>query len=153
MVISSEKDLKEHIQAKLAVFASQPLPQAARALFNTLGYNSQRNERVLKIATSADFIGWVKSSNLANAPSEKEQQDLADACKSLHFLFQLTGMEVGEALGQGQADLFDSHTTVDGSRIERYLFFAADLSNENSQSRTAWPGWSASSTSRCRCRP
>lgn len=130
-------ETKEQIRTALAAFASKPFPQAARALFDTLGYNSQRDERVLKIATPADFFSWMKNGNLANTPSEKEQQDLADACKSLHFLFQLTDVEVGTALGQGQADLFDSHTTVDGSRIESYLFFAAELSNASSQSRTA----------------
>ena len=129
---SSYIEIKEQIQTSLAAFSSQPLQQAARALFDTLGYNSQRDERVLKIASPADFIGWLKSANLSNAPSEKEQQELTDSCNSLHFLFQLTDVEVGAALGQGQADLFDSHTTVDGSRYESYLFFTADLADSSS---------------------
>jgi adenine-specific DNA-methyltransferase len=130
-------ELKEQIQTALAAFATKPLPQAARALFDTLGYNSQRDERVLKIATPADFIGWVKSANPANTLSDKDQQELITSFKNLNFLFQLTDVEVGAALGQGQTDLFDSHTAVDGSRIESYLFFAAELNNDNHQSRTA----------------
>jgi len=136
MAISSSTETKEQIQTALAAFASQPLPQAARALFDSLGYNSQRDERVLKITTPADFISWVKSASLSNAPSEKEQQELTDSCNSLHFLFQLTDVEVGAALGQGQSDLFDSHTTVDGSRYESYLFFTAELADSSTQSRT-----------------
>ncbi|MFZ3207443.1 MAG: TaqI-like C-terminal specificity domain-containing protein [Geobacteraceae bacterium] len=137
MAISAAVDLKEQIRATLAAFAVQPLPQAARALFDTLGYNSPRDERVLKIVSPADFIAWVKSANLPNTLLEKEQQELTSSFKNLHFLFQLTDLEVVAVLGQGQADLFDSHTTVDGSRYESYLFFAAELSNDNPHSRTA----------------
>ena len=134
---SSSIEIKEQIQTSLAAFDSQSLPQAARALFATLGYNSQRDERVLKIASPADFIGWVKSANPASMLSEKDQHELTAGCNTLHFLFQLTDVEVGAALGQGQADLFDSHTTVDGSRYESYLFFTAELADTAAQSRTA----------------
>lgn len=134
---STAIELKEQIQTALAAFAAEPLPQAARALFDTLGYNSQRDERVLKIATPADFIGWVKSANPAHPLTEKDNQELTSGCKSLHFLYQLTDMEVGSALGLSQADLFESSTAVDGARIESYLVFVVELSDNTPRTRTS----------------
>ncbi|MBT0651546.1 Eco57I restriction-modification methylase domain-containing protein [Geomobilimonas luticola] len=134
---STAIELKEQIQTALAAFAAEPLPQAARTLFDTLGYNSQRDERVLKIATPADFIGWVKSANPTHPLTEKDHQELTNGCKSLHFLYQLTDMEVGSALGLSQGDLFDSSTAVDGARIESYLVFVVELSDSTPRTRTS----------------
>jgi|ERR1039457_2248222 hypothetical protein len=101
MGISDKIELKEQIRSALAAFAVDPLPQAARALFDTLGYNSQRDERVLKIASPSDFVSWVMSANPANTLSDKDQQELISSFKNLNFLFQLTDVEVGAAMGQG----------------------------------------------------
>ena len=120
-------DLKINIQSALHDFAETPLSLAARNFFRVLGYTSQRDENVLHIATPNDFLQWLKSANLNNILSEKDGVELKNHLEKLHFIIQVTDTEIKAALGPVQGNLFDSGTTLDGSRMESYLFFAAAL--------------------------
>ena len=129
---------KERIQSALGAFASQPLPVAARALFGVLGYVSSRDERVLPITSPEGFLNWLETGGRLAALLAGEQEELRASLSRLHFLFQLTDAEIKAALGQAvQTQLFDSGLTVDGSRMESYLVFAAELADGVASSRTA----------------
>ncbi|MBU1181099.1 MAG: Eco57I restriction-modification methylase domain-containing protein [Proteobacteria bacterium] len=123
-------DLKKKIESALHEFSIMPLPAAARNLFQELGYASQRDENILQIATPSDFLQWLESANQNNVLSDKDRVELQKHLKYLHFIFQLTDVEIRTALGGIQESLFDSKTAVDGSRKKSYLVFAASLSTD-----------------------
>ena len=121
------EDLRTQIQTALADFESYPLKEAAVRFFNTLGYASERS---LDISSVQEFCeAWDKDKNLTDR--EREQLNQLD---TLHFLFQLTDAEL-----TSQSDLFDSATTVDGTRMHSYLFFSAELP-EGAYTRTLLSG-------------
>ena len=137
MATLSPTELKGSIQAALGNFASLPIPAATRNLFSILGYTSPRDESILRISTVDDFLGWLAGAGKLDLLSAKDQNDLHTALPGLHFLFQLTDDEIKAAIGPAQASLFDSGTTVDGSRIHSYLIFAAQLATDAPRTRTA----------------
>jgi adenine-specific DNA-methyltransferase len=111
-------DLRQQITAALKDIETCPFPEAATRLFATLGYKS---DRTLPIASVAGFCReWDQGQVLT--PREREA---LDHLTSLHFLFQLTDAELTM-----QRDMLDSGTTVDGTRIHSYLFFAAELQSD-----------------------
>ncbi len=108
-------DLRESIQLALADLATGSLAKSGKALFNTLGYESERTaswdlDEFLKIAAN--------SSKPLTAKEEKEFRRI----KSLHLIFQIGDAELSKHI-----DMFDSTTTVDTQRIQSYIFFAVDL--------------------------
>jgi hypothetical protein len=109
-------DLRQAIADALAAFATQPLPAAARTLLRTLGYASGRT---LPITTPRQFRDQLDP---ANKLTDRDREAL-DRCTALHLLFQFTGAEL-QAQG---ADLFEDANAVQTTRIESYLFFAAEL--------------------------
>ncbi|MDS4021954.1 MAG: Eco57I restriction-modification methylase domain-containing protein [Candidatus Competibacter sp.] len=137
MPAATAAESKERIQSALGAFASQPLPVAARALFGVLGYFSSRDERVLPITSPEAFLNWLEAGGRLAALSAGEQEEFRASLTRLHFLFQLTDAEMKAALGQAvQTQLFDSGVTVDGSRMESYLVFAAELAAGVASTRT-----------------
>ncbi len=127
MPAATAAESKERIQSALGAFASQPLPVAARALFGVLGYISSRDERVLPIASPEAFLDWLEAGGRLARLSSGEQEEFRASLTRLHFLFQLTDAEMKAALNQTvQTQLFDSGVTVDRTRMESYLVFAAE---------------------------
>ena len=120
-------DFKRRIQTAILDFGQAPLQTAAQSLFDVLGYRSQRDSSVLRIETPADFIRWLESAGHHQALSVTDRQVLTDSLEELHFLIQVTDAEIQAGLGPVQGGLFDSKVTVDGSRMESYLFFAVSL--------------------------
>ncbi len=137
MAANATQEIREKIRSALVDFGTKPLNTAARALFDALGYNSQRDERVLKILSKDDFLQWLNASGLDGKLTDKDRSELALSVKSLHFLFQLTDADIREKIGPVQGSLFDSSTAVDGAKIESYLFFAIDLDPSVPRTRTA----------------
>lgn len=110
------KDQREALLATLAGFGTAPLADAARSLFATLGYQSDRR---LAIATAKQFCDRLDPHGKL---TDREREALAPL-QALHLLFQLTDAEL-QAHG---ADMFEDSRAVDGTRIHSYLFFAAEL--------------------------
>lgn len=108
-------DLRLAIEQSLAAFASRPLPEAARALFGTLGYVSKRT-----VPLSGVHAFLARFDPKGTLPLR--DHEALSALTNLHFLFQLTDAELSS-----QSDLFTDATAVEGTRIQSYLFFAAEL--------------------------
>lgn len=108
-------DRRPSIETALSDFARYPLADAARRLFAALGYDSKRH---LPLSTVAQFR---KQFDQQGTLTERERATL-EPLTSLHFLFQLTDAELTT-----QNELFGDSSSVDGSRIHSYLFFAAEL--------------------------
>ena len=118
-------DLRAGLTTALAAFlpseasakagGAQPLTDAARALFATLGYSSKRTLRIVSVKQFCEH--WDTDGTL----TAKERTSL-NRLSELHFLFQLTDAELST-----QNDLFTDPGTVDGTRIHSYLFLAAEL--------------------------
>ncbi|HEY9175900.1 MAG TPA: hypothetical protein VI136_26770, partial [Verrucomicrobiae bacterium] len=124
---------KTTIQAALAGFASQPLASAATALFDALGYRSQKR-LALTPNTPGNFLATFAQGRPFNA-----QLALTDDWQSVNFLFQLTDEEVRAAAGGNQQFLFDSKGQYNGAAMESYLFFAIALKQPH-YTRTALAG-------------
>lgn len=108
-------DIREEIRETLSALASPPLPEAATALFATLGYSSKRTLRLSSVKQFCDY--WDKDGKL----TAKERAAL-DRLYSLHFLFQLTDAEISF-----QKELGDDPNKLQPTRIHSYLFLAAEL--------------------------
>lgn len=108
-------DLREKIQSSLAKCATGNLAVSAKALFNTLGYESERT-------ASWTLETFIELGAHAGKPlTPKDQQELR-RLKSLNLLYQVGDQELSK-----HVDLFDSSHTVDAQRIQSYIFFSADL--------------------------
>ncbi len=108
-------DQREAIAAALREFDGRPVADAARKLFATLGYSSDRR---LPIASAKQFLAQLDPGGKLT----DRERDTLDQLTSLHLLFQLTGIEL-----DAHGDLLDDPKAVQTTKIESYLFFAADL--------------------------
>lgn len=108
-------DLRSSIETYLHAFAFPPLRQASLNLLSALGYHSDRS---LPISTPEEF--YTRLDPQAKL-TERDRQSLS-RLTSLHLLFQLTDKELSL-----QTELLDDRTATDSTRIESYLFFAAEL--------------------------
>jgi adenine-specific DNA-methyltransferase len=108
-------DLRESIQSALASCAKGSLANSAKALFNTLGYESDRT-------ASWTLESFIELGASSGKPLTAKEQTEIRRLKSLDLIFQ-----VGDAELSKHVDLFDSSNTVDAQRIQSYIFFAADL--------------------------
>ncbi len=117
----NEQQTKQAIVAALRRFDAD-LAQASRALFETLGY---RSEKRIDLApnTPEQFVATFDSGERLS-PGKA----MLDEWASVDLLFQLTDDEIRFA-GQGQLP-FDSSQRVDQTIIQSYLFFAVDLRGE-----------------------
>jgi len=115
-------DQREPIIAALRDFDKLPLADAARNLFSTLGYKSDRSLN-LGDSKPKTFLDFVRSSNAGSSFDEKKS--LFSEWKSADLLFQLTGDDIGNERG-----LFDSGK-VDASNMKSYIFFAISLTGKD----------------------
>ncbi len=120
---SSEQQTKQAIQETLADFGQGRLAENALALFDALGY---RSDKRIELApnTAAAFCEAFDAAGRLNPANAL----LAEWC-SVDMLFQLTGDEVTN-LGQARFP-FDAEARVDNTIIQSYLFFAIELAGEH----------------------
>jgi adenine-specific DNA-methyltransferase len=109
-------DKRDAIAVTLKGFEKLPLADAAKQLFATLGYSSDRH---ISISNPKQFC---EQFDLSNKLSDRER-DCIHRLSSLQLLFQLTDAEL-----TANGDLFDDPKAVQKSQIHSYLFFAAELS-------------------------
>ncbi|MEI6149557.1 MAG: hypothetical protein WCS01_10705, partial [bacterium] len=112
---STPIDQRELIVTALKEFEGRPVAEAAKKLFATLGYVSDRR---LPIANAKQFCEQLDP----GAKLTDRERETLDQTTSLHLLFQLTGVEL-----DAHGDLLDDRTAVQATKIESYLFFAAEL--------------------------
>lgn len=117
----NDLETKQAIVKSLAGFAAQPLADAAIALFESLGYRSQKRI-TLKPNTPGTFLATFAKEKALNPAHAL----LAD-WQSVDFLFQLTDDEVKAAAGENQPFLFESFGKWNGTAMESYIFFAVAL--------------------------
>ncbi|MDW8310236.1 MAG: hypothetical protein RMK20_12760, partial [Verrucomicrobiales bacterium] len=96
--------------------ATVTFKDAALHFLTTLGYQS---DRTLPIATPQQFLGQLDPHGRL---TERERTAL-DRCTALHLLFQLTDSELKK---QG-IEIEDDSKKLQTTKIESYLFFAAEL--------------------------
>ena len=108
-------DLRESIQTAIADLATGSLAKSGKALFNTLGYESER-------IASWDLDEFLKIAANSSKPLTAKEEKEFRRIKSLHLIFQIGDAELSKHI-----DMFDSTTTVDAQRIQSYIFFAVDL--------------------------
>ncbi len=108
-------DLRESIQSALASCAKGSLANSAKALFNTLGYESDRT-------ASWTLESFLELGATSGKPLTAKEQAELRRLKSLELIFQVGDQELSK-----HVDLFDSSHTVDAQRIQSYIFFAVDL--------------------------
>ena len=110
-------ELRLSIQSALAAFADNPLREASLALFNSLGY---RSDRALSINSLDELCANLDPNGLLS-----NETALLDRWNSVHLLFQLTDAEIRESSeGILNLGIVDSYEPKD---IRSYLFFALDL--------------------------
>ena len=108
-------DLRIQIQTALASFTQKPLREASLGFFKALGYESQR---YLPLSTADQFLKQFDKNNMLT----ERERDALRPLTSLHFLFQLTDLELSL-----QRDLLIGSESIDGAHIHSYLFFVAEL--------------------------
>ena len=113
--MSERGDFRSQIAEALAGFEKHSLADAARGLFNVLGY---RSDRTLPLKSVAEFIDAFDPNRRIN-PTERA---LLNRLVSLRLLFQLTDAEL-----TSQSDLLSDSGSVENTRIHSYLFFAVEL--------------------------
>lgn len=121
-------DVKKNINNALQQFESGSLFDNAIRLFQTLGYNTERQNPL----NAPTYVGLVNEYPMV---TERMTADKARTTtwNQIHLLFQLTETEMNRQMG-----LFDAGR-VNDTIIEAYLFFAIDLAslpNGKAYSRT-----------------
>lgn len=116
-----KQDIKSAIAESLKAFGKGSLRANATALFNTLGYTSEKTIE-LSPNTPENFLNEIDQNNLL-----RKDKALFSKWKSVDFVFQITGEEI-KAGGSGQFSLqFDAHQKIDNRIIESYIFLAITL--------------------------
>ncbi len=111
---------RQTLQDALRGFGTRPLAEAALALFEALGYRSEKRF-ALESDTPEAFLATFAQDRPFNP-----RQALLDEWQAVDCLFQLTDEEVRVAASD-QLSLFDSRGRWDGAIMESYLFFAIAL--------------------------
>ncbi|MCX7916266.1 MAG: hypothetical protein N3A53_08210, partial [Verrucomicrobiae bacterium] len=120
-LMSDATRFKQSIDTALRSFAAQPLAAAATALFDTLGYRSERRF-TLTPNTADGFVDRFGKDKPLNP-----EHALLDDWQTVDFLFQLTDDEIRDA-ASGMASLaFESKGKYNGAAMESYLFVAIGL--------------------------
>ena len=117
-------ELKSSIQKAIAGFKTNELFENSISLFETLGYNTARQNRL-----DNNTFKYFKDNFIDTDDNFNEEKALVTDWVKIELLFQLTNEEVS-----GLTDMFSSGK-VDNTIIESYLFFAIELSG-TSYSRT-----------------
>ncbi len=109
-------DIKQNIQDAIKDFAKGKIFNNAIALFNSLGYKTERQSPLSKNTDKGFFDDFPHAEDKLN-----HKKAMPDNWKSIDLLFQLTQVEMSR-----QSFLFDTGK-VDDTIIEAYLFFAIEL--------------------------
>lgn len=120
--MTAPSDQREAIIAALEAFESRPLADAARQLFATLGYRSDRTVNLGGSSPDA-FRDFIRA-NAGDAVFD-ERKALFSDWTSADLLFQLTDDDLS-----GQQSLF-SDTKINPGLLRSYLFFAICLRAED----------------------
>ncbi|MEZ5431563.1 MAG: hypothetical protein R3F31_10395 [Verrucomicrobiales bacterium] len=114
-------DLREEIESSLRNCAQGELATPATALFDTLGYKSERTLPINTVAALRDQLD-------PNGYLREENAHLS-LWKSVRLLFQLTKSELAPLWGNDLGLKLESPFELrrDGKVIESYIFFAIDL--------------------------
>ncbi len=121
----TDTEIKFSIENAIKGFSSGNLTENSLNLFQVLGYNTERQQR-LPDKTFACF----KEYYLDSESRFNEEKALTKEWQQIDLLFQLTKEEV-----TGQNSLFDT-SKVDRNIIQAYLFFCIEL-NDKEYTRTA----------------
>ena len=112
---------KQHIQQALQQFQHSPLRESSLHLLATLGYQSDRQMDMEN--TPAAFLAQFNQSG-----GLRPDKALVDDWLTIDLLCQITDAEIKKA---NQLQIFDSAgKTIDGTKMESYLFMAIALSGE-----------------------
>ena len=109
----------EGVREALAGFAHGPLREGATALFGALGYCSGR------WADAGGVAQFLETNETEDRKLTDRQRELISAWQAVQIVFQVTDEEIR---GQGQGRLF-ADDGLDSSRIQSFLFLAADLAD------------------------
>ena len=115
-------ELRDSIKTDLQSFQARPLPAAATALLNTLGY---RSDKTIKIPDSSpqEFLKILAEHN-PQAEIDKQKARF-DNWQTADILFQLTDEELS-----GETSLFNDDKVKTGL-LQSYLFFAIELNQRD----------------------
>jgi len=111
--------LRENITTALLQFSEKDLYTAGVNLFDVLGYNTSRTERI----DDNTFKGFAEMF-IQDRDGFKAYKALVEEWKQVEFLFQLSETEMSS-----QIDLFDTKE-FNENIMESYAFFAIELSGE-----------------------
>jgi len=117
----TDVEVKRGIEHALKAFAGRPVGEAAIALFEALGYKSEKR-LALTPNTAEQFFATFPQNRQFNA-----KQALVDEWRTVDFLFQLTDEEVHAAAAGNQRLMFAPQGQWNGTVIESYLFLAITL--------------------------
>jgi len=118
ITLMNNLETKQAIEAALKAFATVPIAEAAIALFESLGYRSQRRLAIHsldELRLLLDQKGYLT-----------EQTAYLSRWQSVDFLFQITDLELAGDSGSGL--FLDEPTTFEAKEVKSYVFFAVDLS-------------------------
>jgi len=117
--------VKEQIQKVINEFNQKDLFDAGINLFKTLGYNTERQNRLDNPTYEGFYNNYIEvSDKIADIEKFKEKAHVQE-WKRIELLFQLTDSEMSNRGG-----LFGTEK-VDDTLIEAYLFFAIELKGDN----------------------
>ena len=111
--------LRSDLRAALTAFTGKPLRTAARDLFATLGYAS---ERALDLGSVSHFCKTYDSAGTLLSRFEPATRWL-----SIQLLFQLTSADIARSSGRQLELIAPDPADLSARAIESYLFFALDL--------------------------
>ena len=114
---------KKEIQSAIKNFSTGKLYDNAIALFDVLGYRSNKRVRLTPNTAEGFAEEFDNKSKLNRAKA------LFDRWKTVEFLIQLTDDEIGHAEQFPLA--FDSMKKVDNKRIESYVVLAVELKKDS----------------------
>lgn len=111
--------LRSDLRTALTAFTGKPLRAAARDLFATLGYAS---ERALDLGSVSHFCKTYDSTGTLLSRFEPATRWL-----SIQLLFQLTSADIARSSGRQLELIAPDPADLSARAIESYLFFALDL--------------------------
>jgi adenine-specific DNA-methyltransferase len=113
-------DVKQRIEQAILNFSKKDLFESGIQLFNSLGYNTERQSPLLKNTRKGFLEEFPSASDILDFKKAKFEN-----WSKIDLLFQLTQAEMSR-----QSYLFDTGK-VDDTIIEAYLFFAIELEEDN----------------------
>ncbi|MBW2662332.1 MAG: hypothetical protein JRD93_10160 [Deltaproteobacteria bacterium] len=114
-------ELRQKIQNAINDFKNHDLFEAGINLFQSLGYNTQRQSRLDNRTFKGFYNDFIDGNDNIPDVEKFKQKALTSDWQSIEMLFQLTESEMSSQ------DALFSAGRVDKTIIEAYLFFAIEL--------------------------